>query len=1283
MKPRLLLGLMLCTLFSMSAPAFAQPSTVQPVLNTAQAATDVTIPQGTTQVFDASKGEIKFDGVLTNKGTIIIRSSDPAQAEAILRAGKVINEGKIVSEVPTLTIRAESVTGKGEATATESIAIQNDKDLQIIGGKYRANFFRPSTDGKLNIQAQRIDAKVDLKAFEVSIGVNEGNLDIIGQKLDGDPIYYNRGGDITAVMPSNGEDIYVLAAGNVTLSNVDTSGGASGEVGRLVVSAGVHFAITVNDGNSQFPCGTFGASCPNVIEQNSGPGQIFEPAPGGPFPPSGTITLNGAKARVISLFARDIVVNGTLQAIDDPTTLAAPAILLTAANSITVNAQLKTDQSVIEPNYGIVALEAPTINVNGKITSDHVFIAAFENSVASTGSITTAAIEARTYIEINGGHIQFAESGGAFAGSAVLPLSQPHDSGEFTIKTGKLTAHRYVVLAATGNIDAGNIELLPNEANVPLGTHDVRIHANVGKEDAPPLKIGGGTNGAASITVRGTTDLGAGLTQKTGAIFLTNGPSGDIVLDGAKITVTNEHDGTPSLIAYAGTGQVTVKGSIVLDGTSSAPAGQILLVGDEIRSTGATLSAKDTLSAPADNPAKVVLVASKLTLAGDLTIEANSKAQTSVRVVPKGSVTLDPQDNFPGIYVNVDKFPVNVTEDEVLVGGSANLTIKAKSDEAKVEITAKPLKFNNGTSLIAATGTGSQITVDIPGSPLGVNSLIFNGDGVTFDASNPDGDAGTVNIIADKVRNTASANVSLKANGGGTNGSGGVVALTVDRGNLDLGSGIEAMSISATSKGGNKGSIIIDNSNNNGKVYLAEQALAPALDASALLVDGEGGDITITAGQFINNSTGEVAQILANGADTKSGGTISIQADIVNLFDTVVKADGGSSRGNGGNVNVVASNSMKIGLSVEKLGFISAKGFGDGRGGNVKLLNSEVDLTNARITANGGESGEGGTVEVTALPQTLRLVNQIIKVSPGENLADPNAFGGSISLNFVKCRQYLSGSSSWPYGYWNCVHPDSPVAGDELPLNMAQGLPASRKAELQIDKTQIYTQTDVDQFTQFFGGAVDPAAGYTFTEGVGESTNVASFQFSTLYVGGYQQLTSNAVKESSVHELGHGIDLARQVESAGAPFVNAVNADLNYLNFVNGNPRPPCSMDGSAPFDGLIDFRTGAQFCTYGVLNNPGGIYTDPNTGGLHNNGNIGFISDSTLGPPNPPVPSQGAEFYAQTFAYQAFAKMLAFPGGYFRTTADGLFNKGYFGCAQAQAAQLAGTSYTPGYTCP
>jgi len=1215
MRPRTLIGLMFCTLF-LSAPAFAQNA--QPVIQTAQAAQiDVTIPEGTTQEFDAVQGEIKFDGTLTNKGTIIIKSSNPAQAEAILRAAKVVNEGKIISQVTSLTIYTEKVYGAGEVTAPENIAIAAaDKDLLIANGTYRAKYFRPSAERKLSINARRIDAQVDLKAYELSIGVREGNLDIIKQKVDGDPIYYNRGGDITAVMPGNGFDIYVLAAGNVNLSGVNAIG-LNGEVRDFVAYAGLHFANPVDDGNSEFACGGFaGVSCAQTIENNSGPGQIFEGAPGGPFPPSGTITINGVVAKDIYMSARDIVINGTLDARQD-TRPGGPSILLEAANSITVTAPLKTEATTVQVNEGFVYLQAPTINVTSKITSDFVGLAAFENSIASTGSITTAAIEARTYIDINGGHIQFGEAGGALAGGAALPLSQPHDSGEFTIKTGKLTAHRFINLAATGNIDAGNIELLTNEAEVPLGTHDVRIHANVGKEDAPPLKIGGGTNGAASITVQGTTDLGPGLTQKTGAIFLTNGPSGDIVIDGAKLHVTSEHDGTPSLIAYAGTGQVTVKGDIVLDGTSSAPAGQILLVGDEIRSTGATISLKDTLAAVAENPAKVVLATSKLTLAGNLTIEANSKAQTSVKVVPKGSITLDPQDNFPGIYVYVDKFPINVTTDEVLVAGAGNLTLKAKSDEAKVEITAMPLKFNNGTSEIFATGDGSQINIDYPGAASGVNSLIFAAQTISLFTDNPNGTAGDINILADGIKGNEGTVLNLLA-GGGAGGNGGNIVISAEK--AKLGDSATVIDASALGSSGNGGNITIT-TNSNSMLDLNNAQLK----ANSGSASGDGGNIVLTA-----KDIGIVGiQIEATAMDTGTGGEIDL-----NLT------------GNGA-------------LDLSQVLAIEARGGENGFGGTFSVTDMvPMDDPEAKINVY---------AEAPSIPVIVRTVNPH---------AGPTGTGGvrKVTKHGITCQFYkVTPTTSWPKGYWNCAHPGGETTEDKAAIEVALTL----QDKTTLAPVNIYMWRNLNDFKKFTGRTVkDPKeAGHSYT--VGSNAYVNVFQ----HTPAYPNLNRTQLKETAGHEFGHVTDYLKNHSGNAdfgnytVHDFQVLDYDLLGVSATASHLRDPCQTsphDGlSGPLVGVNDQIDGQPFCTGGVVSPR---WQDPT------NGNSPYRISYILRTSAAYFYTNPDELFAQQFSYEAYVKTLANRADYFIYAVDGVNKNNWFQCTRSwAAAAVNGTAVPPG----
>ncbi|MCC7530269.1 MAG: hypothetical protein IT342_17225 [Candidatus Melainabacteria bacterium] len=1244
MSKRTLIGLMFCTLF-LSAPAFAQQSTALPVIQTAQAVqNDVTIPEGTTQVFDAAQGEIQFDGTLTNKGTIIIKSSNPAQVEAVLSAAKFVNEGRIVSEVPSLTINASILGGTGDYNAPETINVRGTDRLEIRGGRFYSEWFRPKTKGWLIINANRIDGKVELEAEHLSMGVREGNLNVVKQKLDGDPLIYNTGGDITTpIAPSGGHDLLIIASGDVIVSGgIDATGSATQDEGNIAILTGAHFARP-HDGEVILPCGISngqGNDCNNLADSMSLPGMPLEPAQGD-FPMSGKIVISGeVRAHVIIMTSREIEINGNLHAVEDGM-LDGAAISLFATKSITVTGTIKADANTVEPSFSAVSLIAPTVNVSNKITSDAVTIEAFENSEASTGSVTTAAIEARRYLDINGGHIQFGEAGGAFTGG-VLPLSQPHDSGEFTIKTGKLTAHQFINLAATGNIDAGNIELLTNELEVPLYTHDVRIHANVGKEDAPPLKIGGGTNGAASITVQGTTDLGEGLTQKTGAIFLTNGPSGDIVIDGAKLHVTNEHDGTPSLIAYAGTGRVTVKGNITLDGTSSAPAGQVLLVGDEIRSTGATLSAKDTLSAPAENPAKVVLVASKLTLAGDLTIEANSKAQTSVRMVPKGSVTLDPQDNFPGIYVNVDKFPINVTEDEVLVNGSGNLTLKSKSDQAKVEITAKPLKFNNnGTSDIFATGTGSQIKIDYPGNASGQNTLVLSGGKVTLNTDNDQSNAGDVSIIADGIKGNEGADLNILSRATST-GNGGNITVSADKVNLD------------------------DSLN--------------TMNTSAQGVAGNGGAITFNVTRNLNFS----GSLLANSQGSLAGPISLTQGGAgVMTLDNIEVSSSGVTLGDGSGNSVTITNSGPNAISL--LGAsISAQGSGTGVGGSIHISSAaNLDLTQTIITATGGENGQGGVVTIDH--STQFDVHHVIKVDAGLLTGDA-VFDGIVALNGVQCRQWKTGFD-WPKSFWDCTGSNPP---NSIPANLAQGFDPALRNLLSNNRVLIQVFPSAAAFNLFWSDTLNQSdGGFTFAQLLsGVSTEylyVSPFKSGNIEDNVSHAYTDPQFTEVSAHEFGHGVDIALSnggtFPSQGAAYASYPRRDMETLDYAFADPnslansirRLPCRptpdpanpgqfFPGVPPFSAVTNVATGNSVCVIDPISgnlvlNPADFPNPPYTNSLV----FQRLDGAFLNSP-PPLWSEAK---AQAFSIRA-TNPIAVTGS--RPMFDQIFANGYFTCMKAWA---------------
>jgi hypothetical protein len=749
-----------------------------------------------------------------------------------------------------------------------------------------------------------------------------------------------------------------------------------------------------------------------------------------------------------------------------------------------------------------------------------------------------------------------------------------------------------------------------------LGAHDVRIHANVGKEDAPPLKIGGGTNGAASITVQGTTDYGP---QKTGKIFLTNGPSGDIVLDGAKIHITNEHEGTPSLIASAGTGQVTVKGNIVFDGTATAPAGQILLVGDEIRSTGATISVKDTLADAFERPAKVILATSKLTLAGNLTIEANSKAQTSVKVLPKGSIIVDPQDYSESLPHFVDNFPVNVTEDEVLVAGAGNLTVKAKSDQAKVEITAKPLKFNNGTTEIFATGQESQINIDYPGAASGANSLIFAGGTVTLNTDNDQATAGDINIIADGVKGNDGSPLNLLARGNAT----------FDGGHVTV---------------------------NAAKVLLEDAA--SSIDVSAKGSSGNGGNVSITATTLIrmkgSTKTNGVCTVGDGGTVNLSGTTVlfdSIEANSGNVDSCVAVAAAGLkplTAGNGDGGTIIITANRVDGTESAIFNSITANGQGSGKGGEIQINNTNaIDLTDLSlrgITAEGAGTGtaEGGKItiaKVSAVPS--RGLDETIVVGGGSGVAETD-FNGSVSLNDVICYNKKLPAGAHADHYWNCNNQSlfGPILNG-LSQPTKDAIAANPEVWFYNFRNFADAQKYLKQFVQ--GGNTD--LGFSYPP-PGQNAN-------RRFIVVYDRIQSGAVntpqfpnrREGALrHEVGHQVDTSQGKYSQSDYYKELVEQDWTRFNNLN-----KCTLFPAA--------------CTNGVPNPPYDAMT-----------NRQILSTLPLGVPayfGPDI--QWRELFAEEFA-------IAAGGGTDENNVITPWIRGYFQCSQAYATSVYtnGASGTP-----
>jgi len=145
-----------------------------------------------------------------------------------------------------------------------------------------------------------------------------------------------------------------------------------------------------------------------------------------------------------------------------------------------------------------------------------------------------------------------------------------------------------------------------------------------------------------------------------------------------------------------------------------------------------------------------------------------------------------------------------------------------------------------------------------------------------------------------------------------------------------------------------------------------------------------------------------------------------------------------------------------------------------------------------------------------------------------------------------------------------------------------------------------------------------------------------------------------------------------------ATYTTAVTDDNNYLN----GAGTPCVIDGTGPFNNVIDETTQQQFCS---SNGTGGTLVSSRYNNLSNS-QIAALSTVFFQQQSVGSLSGFVELYAQAFAYQTFVSTLppADQVGYpFTVTVNGLFYKQYYQCAQQVAAQIAGISFpTPPYSC-
>ncbi len=369
---------------------------------------------------------------------------------------------------------------------------------------------------------------------------------------------------------------------------------------------------------------------------------------------------------------------------------------------------------------------------------------------------------------------------------------------------------------------------------------------------------------------------------------------------------------------------------------------------------------------------------------------------------------------------------------------------------------------------------------------------------------------------------------------------------------------------------------------------------------------------------------------------------------------------------------------------------------------NLTSTANNVDLqSSGTITVNGAITSGYAIVSKSLGTQTFN--GNLAGISG--SASNTSTSDSTITLNGISCKKWQTSAGTTPDTYWNCINQSGQLSFDLIPANLISNFPADITAPLFNDlvPAQLYVFKDSDVMKQFFG-FTDPLittanAGLTFefpTPSFDGRIYIAPYQWAIKPVVGYAALIQEEYEESTAHETGHAVEFNSipSTQSFSATYRVYAKMDFLQLDFStigddrpSSTPRQPCSADGSAPLDGVIDFQTGALFCDGNLLVR-GQAAGDPYYG--KTNSRILQLSAPQFLPNGTnSTPTAWRELYAQVFAFKSYVDTpLNTTGTYFITTADGVFKKTvpgqsyhYFGCIQNWAiGLLGGTPTYPSY---
>ena len=297
-------------------------------------------------------------------------------------------------------------------------------------------------------------------------------------------------------------------------------------------------------------------------------------------------------------------------------------------------------------------------------------------------------------------------------------------------------------------------------------------------------------------------------------------------------------------------------------------------------------------------------------------------------------------------------------------------------------LAGRNVENRNSGALISATlgkialGGGRDFTIDFAGNGL-VSFLVADPTAATTAGD-------TVSNFSNSVKNSG----TIEANGG-------TILMTVRSAVDIIGNVINTTGIVQAQTVSSAAGVITLDAGPNGLITVGSSSVGGKIDASGG-AGVNGGTITLTASSL---DVKAASTLLANGGSTGTGGTINLLGNLDNSQSLTqiagtLQADGGTSGGNGGTIDIQAYSLVQTSDS-ELLANAGSTGNGGiiNLHGNLDNSQSSMQIAGTLQADGGTSSGSGGTIDIQAY--------SLEQTSDSELLANAGSTGNGGIINLL------------------------------------------------------------------------------------------------------------------------------------------------------------------------------------------------------------------------------------------------------------------------------------------